>query len=57
MHKQFKGNKSSLPSKPCSVCGLPMTWRKAWAKNWEHVKYCSERCRRAAKSKPRDDQD
>ncbi|MEZ4462837.1 MAG: DUF2256 domain-containing protein [bacterium] len=44
--KQFKGNKSSLPSKPCTVCGLPMTWRKSWAKNWEHVKYCSERCRR-----------
>ncbi|WP_425481095.1 DUF2256 domain-containing protein [Ahniella affigens] len=24
-----------------------MTWRKAWAKNWEQVRYCSERCRRA----------
>ncbi|HEY0563588.1 MAG TPA: DUF2256 domain-containing protein [Methylophilus sp.] len=23
-----------------------MTWRKAWAKNWESVKYCSEACRR-----------
>ncbi|HWU82653.1 MAG TPA: DUF2256 domain-containing protein [Methylophilaceae bacterium] len=26
-----------------------MTWRKAWAKNWDTVKYCSERCRRAAR--------
>jgi hypothetical protein len=43
----FKGNKASLPSKPCVVCGRQMTWRKAWAKNWDDVKYCSERCRRA----------
>ncbi len=42
----FKGNKSSLPSKPCVACGLPMTWRKRWAKNWAEVKFCSEACRR-----------
>jgi hypothetical protein len=41
----FKGNKSSLPSKPCAVCQRPMTWRKAWAKNWESVRYCSDACR------------
>lgn len=46
----FRGNKQSLPSKVCVVCGRPMTWRKAWAKNWELVKYCSERCRRGVKS-------
>lgn len=46
----FKGNKSSLPSKPCTVCGRPMSWRRAWAKNWEQVRYCSEACRRQAKS-------
>jgi hypothetical protein len=23
-----------------------MTWRKAWAANWDHVRYCSDRCRR-----------
>ncbi len=44
----FKGNKQSLPQKPCVACGLPMTWRKSWAKNWDSVKYCSERCRRSA---------
>ena len=42
----FKGNKSSLPSKMCAVCGRTMTWRKAWAKNWDDVRYCSEKCRR-----------
>ena len=45
MDKGFKGNKASLPSKPCMVCGRPMTWRKAWAKNWDEVKYCSDACR------------
>ena len=42
----FKGNKSTLPSKPCLVCGKSMAWRKAWAKNWQEVKYCSDKCRR-----------
>lgn len=44
----FKGNKQSLPSKPCAVCGRPMTWRKRWARNWDEVKYCSDACRRGA---------
>lgn len=51
----FKGNKAHLPSKPCAVCGRPMTWRRAWAKNWDEVRYCSEACRRrkgAASSPP-----
>jgi hypothetical protein len=42
----FKGNKASLPSKPCAVCGRPMSWRRAWAKNWDEVRYCSEACRK-----------
>ena len=42
----FKGNKSALPSKPCVACGRPMSWRRAWAKNWAEVRYCSEACRR-----------
>jgi hypothetical protein len=28
------------------VCAKPMSWRKAWAKNWDSVLYCSEACRR-----------
>lgn len=43
----FKGNKQDLPQKPCAVCGRPMSWRKSWAKNWDSVLYCSERCRSA----------
>ncbi|QVM93874.1 DUF2256 domain-containing protein [Pseudomonas entomophila] len=35
-------------SKICTVCGRPFTWRKRWARCWEEVKYCSQRCRRAA---------
>lgn len=45
----FKGNKAALPHKPCVHCGRPMSWRKAWAKNWDSVKFCSERCRTDAK--------
>jgi hypothetical protein len=41
----FKGNKQSLPQKPCVACGRAMTWRKRWAKNWNDVKYCSNACR------------
>jgi hypothetical protein len=43
----FKGNKQHLPSKPCARCGREMTWRKAWAKNWEQVLYCSDACRKS----------
>ncbi|WP_084708851.1 DUF2256 domain-containing protein [Siansivirga zeaxanthinifaciens] len=38
--------KQQLPTKICLTCGLPYTWRKKWEKNWEEVKYCSEKCRR-----------
>jgi len=42
----FRGNKATLPWKACVRCARPMSWRKAWAKNWEAVKYCSDACRR-----------
>ena len=32
--------------KTCAVCGRSITWRKKWEKDWEQVRYCSERCRR-----------
>lgn len=32
--------------KTCASCGRTMTWRAAWAANWEEVRYCSDRCRR-----------
>lgn len=42
----FRGNKAALPSKRCVACGLPMSWRRRWAKTWAEVKYCSDACRR-----------
>ncbi|MFN5743076.1 MAG: DUF2256 domain-containing protein [Planctomyces sp.] len=42
--------KSPLPEKICVACGRPYQWRRRWARDWEHVKYCSERCRRSKKS-------
>jgi len=42
----LKGHKARLPVKTCVACGRPMSWRKAWARTWEQVKFCSERCRR-----------
>ncbi|MCS5561487.1 MULTISPECIES: DUF2256 domain-containing protein [Marinobacter] len=38
--------KPHLPAKICPACNRPFTWRKKWAKDWDQVKYCSERCRR-----------
>ena len=49
---RFKGNKAALPRKNCVACGLEMTWRKSWAKNWAEVKYCSNACRSQKSSAP-----
>lgn len=37
--------KQDLPSKTCETCGRPFTWRKKWERDWEQVRYCSDRCR------------
>ena len=37
--------KHDLPQKKCLHCGLPFTWRKKWERDWEAVKFCSDRCR------------
>lgn len=42
----IRGQKATLPHKPCAVCGRPMSWRRSWAKNWDDVRYCSKACRR-----------
>ncbi|MEX0996177.1 MAG: DUF2256 domain-containing protein [Flavobacteriaceae bacterium] len=42
--------KPYLPTKICATCKLPFSWRKKWKKNWEDVKYCSEKCRRTKKT-------
>lgn len=33
------------PSRVCARCGRPFTWRRKWARDWEQVRYCSDRCR------------
>ncbi len=38
--------KTFLPEKPCQCCRKPMIWRKKWERDWENIKFCSERCRR-----------
>lgn len=42
--------KPNLPEKTCAVCGRPFGWRRKWAKVWDEVRYCSDRCRRARSS-------
>ncbi|MCS6810021.1 MAG: DUF2256 domain-containing protein [Tepidimonas sp.] len=44
--------KPHLPCKICPVCGRPFAWRRKWARVWEQVRYCSERCRRQRPAAP-----
>ncbi|MAD67544.1 DUF2256 domain-containing protein [Gammaproteobacteria bacterium] len=43
--------KGDLPKKHCLNCGLPFTWRKKWARSWEEVRFCSQRCKTEARRK------
>jgi len=31
--------------KICPICGRSFAWRKRWARHWEQIVYCSDRCR------------
>lgn len=42
--------KSQLPEKICARCQRPFAWRKKWERDWTHVRFCSERCRRAGRT-------
>jgi hypothetical protein len=44
--------KADLPRKTCPVCQRPFAWRKKWAKDWPQVVYCSDRCKRGARTAP-----
>jgi hypothetical protein len=37
--------RGDLPVRTCAGCGLSFAWRKNWARDWDAVKFCSERCR------------
>ncbi|NCO85346.1 MAG: DUF2256 domain-containing protein [Rhodobacterales bacterium] len=43
MAKMIK--KSDLPQKVCATCGRPFVWRRKWARDWDAVRYCSDKCR------------
>jgi hypothetical protein len=43
-------DKADLPTKVCATCGLPFSWRRKWARDWDQVKVCSDRCRGDAKA-------
>jgi hypothetical protein len=45
----MKPAKGNLPSKPCAACQRPFAWRKKWARDWDEVKFCSDKCRAAGK--------
>ncbi|MDV7389877.1 DUF2256 domain-containing protein, partial [Arthrospira platensis SPKY1] len=38
---------SERPEKTCPSCLRPFQWRRRWARCWDEVRYCSQRCRRA----------
>ncbi|MCO4843806.1 MAG: DUF2256 domain-containing protein [Yoonia sp.] len=38
--------KRDLETKACVACGRPFAWRKKWAKVWDEVRYCSDKCRK-----------
>jgi len=31
--------------KTCASCGRQIAWRRAWARSWDQVRYCSGSCR------------
>jgi hypothetical protein len=45
--------KADLPVKICAACGRPFAWRKKWAKDWDEVKTCSDRCKVELRRKPK----
>jgi len=36
--------KNGFAPRICVTCGRPFEWRKKWARDWEKVLYCSQRC-------------
>ncbi|NNE95448.1 MAG: DUF2256 and DUF3253 domain-containing protein [Acidimicrobiales bacterium] len=32
-------------AKTCRSCGRTIQWRKKWERDWDQVRYCSQRCR------------
>ncbi|KGM05880.1 hypothetical protein LP43_2443 [Methylophaga thiooxydans] len=47
-------SKPYLPEKTCVNCQRLFTWRKKWLRDWQQVKFCSQRCRRSKKRSQHD---
>ncbi|MGC6517124.1 MAG: DUF2256 domain-containing protein [Candidatus Puniceispirillaceae bacterium] len=41
--------KGDLPTRICQMCQKPFTWRKKWARDWDTIRFCSQRCKSDAK--------
>jgi hypothetical protein len=37
---------SVVEDKCCASCGRTFSWRRAWARDWAQVRFCSDACRR-----------
>ena len=53
--KDKRPTKANLPEKICAACGRPFAWRKKWARAWDEVRTCSERCKGALRRQRRAD--
>ncbi|WP_425456641.1 DUF2256 domain-containing protein [Arenibacterium halophilum] len=42
--------KGDLPHKDCAACGRPFAWRRKWARCWDEIRFCSDRCRRTRRA-------
>ncbi len=43
--RRSEGSTNGHPDKLCARCGRPFAWRKKWERDWDSVRYCSDRCR------------
>ena len=47
VNKGLSPRKGDLPEKTCVVCQRPFAWRAKWARDWDAITVCSDRCRSA----------
>jgi len=41
--------KNGFAPRVCATCKLEFEWRKKWTRDWEQVKYCSDKCKGESK--------
>ncbi|NBC21254.1 MAG: DUF2256 domain-containing protein [Alphaproteobacteria bacterium] len=46
MAREKNQSRRARAQKTCPACGRPFSWRRKWARDWDAVVYCSQRCRR-----------